>query len=74
MNSRETVTVFLTTQYLDEADKHASEMALIVDGVIQYSGTIIDFKKKVNPNSELSLDESYLQYIKALSNQELTKN
>ncbi|HBX53245.1 MAG: hypothetical protein A2275_10610 [Bacteroidetes bacterium RIFOXYA12_FULL_35_11] len=74
MNSRETVTIFLTTQYLDEADRHASEMALIVDGVIQYSGTIIDFKKKVNPNSELSLDESYLQYIKALSNQELTKN
>lgn len=74
MNNRETVTVFLTTQYLDEADRHASEMALIVDGVIQYSGTIIDFKKKVNPYSESSLDESYLQYIKALSNQELTKN
>jgi ABC-2 type transport system ATP-binding protein len=32
LNSKETVTIFLTTQYLDEADKHATEMALIVDG------------------------------------------
>jgi len=74
LNSKETVTVFLTTQYLDEADKHATEMALIVDGLIQYSGTIIDFKKMVNPNGELSLDDSYLHYIKSLSNQELSKN
>lgn len=72
LNRREAVTVFLTTQYLDEADKHANEMALIVEGVIQYSGTIIDFKKMVNPRGELSLDESYLQYIKALSNSTLT--
>ena len=74
LNSKETVTVFLTTQYLDEADKHATEMALIIDGLIQYSGTIIDFKKMVNPNGELSLDDSYLHYIKSLSNQEFTKN
>lgn len=72
LNRREAVTIFLTTQYLDEADKHANEMALIVEGVIQYSGTIIDFKKMVNPRGELSLDESYLQYIKALSNSTLT--
>lgn len=74
LNSTETGTVFLTTQYLDEADKHATEMALIVDGLIQYSGTIIDFKKMVNPNGGLSLDDSYLHYIKSLSNQKLTKN
>lgn len=74
LNSKEMVTLFLTTQYLDEADKHATEMALIVDGLIQYSGTIIDFKKMVNPNGALSLDDSYLHYIKSLSNQEFTKN
>jgi ABC-2 type transport system ATP-binding protein len=74
LNSKEAVTIFLTTQYLDEADKHATEMALIVDGEIQFSGTIIDFKKMVNPKGELSLDDSYLQYIKTLSNQELAKN
>ena len=49
-------------------------MALIVDGLIQYSGTIIDFKKMVNSTGELSLDDSYLHYIKSLSNQESTKN
>jgi ABC-2 type transport system ATP-binding protein len=74
INKTEGVTVFLTTQYLDEADKHATEMALIADGLIQYSGTIIDFKKMVNPNGEFSLDDSYLHYIKSLSNQEFTKN
>lgn len=74
LNKKEAKNVFLTTQYLDEADKHATEMALIVDGVIQYSGSILDFKKKVNPNGGLSLDESYLHFIKAISNKELTKN
>ncbi len=74
LNSRMEVTIFLTTQYLEEADKHATEMALIVDGVIQYAGTIIDFKKMVSSNGELSLDDSYLHYIKSLSNQELTIN
>ncbi|MCK9304637.1 MAG: ABC transporter ATP-binding protein [Bacteroidales bacterium] len=74
LNCKEKVTVFLTTQYLDEADKHAFEMALIVDGKIQYSGTIANFKKMVNPIGELSLDDSYLQFVKALSDQELTNN
>jgi len=74
LNSKEGVTVFLTTQYLDEADKHASEMALIVDGKIQYSGTIFDFKKMVNPNSIMSLDDSYLQYVKTISNRESSNN
>lgn len=67
MNTEEGVTVFLTTQYLDEADKHATNMALIAEGEIHYSGTIADFKKMVNPDGALSLDESYLQYVKTLT-------
>jgi ABC-2 type transport system ATP-binding protein len=74
LNSTEGVTVFLTTQYLDEADKHATEMALIVDGEIKYSGAIIDFKKMVNPGGGSSLDDSYLQFIKASTNQEPSHN
>ncbi len=70
LNRNEGVTVFLTTQYLDEADKHANEMALIVGGEISYSGSIADFKKMVNPDDDLSLDDSYLHYVKTLSNQE----
>ncbi len=74
LNKEEAITVFLTTQYLDEADKHATEMALIVAGEIQYSGTIIGFKKMVNPNGVLSLDDSYLQYIKTVSKQDISIN
>ncbi|HPT03373.1 MAG TPA: ABC transporter ATP-binding protein [Bacteroidales bacterium] len=74
MNRREHVTVFLTTQYLEEADEHASDMALIAAGEIRYSGAISDFKKMVNPNGALTLNESYLQYIKALTNAEYTIN
>jgi ABC-2 type transport system ATP-binding protein len=68
MNHNEGVTVFLTTQYLDEADKHATEMALLIAGQIRYSGSIAKFKKMVDPQSELSLDESYLHYVKSISN------
>lgn len=74
MNKVEGVTVFLTTQYLEEADKHATEMALIIEGTIRYSGTISHFKDMVNPNDNLSLDESYLQYIKRMSNQDTVQN
>ena len=70
----EGVTVFLTTQYLDEAEKHATEMALIVAGEIHYSGSIVGFKNRVNPDERLSLEESYLHYVKSLANQENSEN
>jgi ABC-2 type transport system ATP-binding protein len=74
LNVEEEVTVFLTTQYLDEADRHATEMALIVAGEIQYSGTISNFKKMVNPDGRLSLDDSYLRFIKATTDQGPSNN
>jgi len=75
LNHSQGVTVFLTTQYLDEADKHATEMALIVGGEIHFAGSIAGFKKMVNPDGYLSLDDSYLKYIKSLNNNEsLTTN
>lgn len=64
MNQTENVTVFLTTQYLEEADRYASNMALINEGKICYNGTIAGFKKMVNPDRALSLDDAYLKYIK----------
>jgi ABC-2 type transport system ATP-binding protein len=73
LNKSEGVTVFLTTQYLAEADKHATEMALIIEGSIRYFGTISDFKKKVNQVENTSLEDSYLQYLKMISNQESSK-
>lgn len=66
LNRNEGVTVFLTTQYLEEADKYASEMALLVDGEIHFEGPVSLFKSQVNPNENRSLEESYLIYVRSL--------
>lgn len=69
LNREEGITLFLTTQYLEEADKHATDMALIVDGSIHYNGSIVGFKHTVNPHEALTLDESYLYYIRSLQHE-----
>lgn len=74
------VTVFLTTQYLEEADKHFDRMAVISDGVIVYDGHVRSFKKMVESeillqrgdtvsplhidNMSTSLEDGYLHFIK----------
>jgi len=68
LNRNEGVTVFLTTQYLEEADKYASEMALLIEGEIHFSGPVSLFKSQVHPNEETSLEESYLNYVRSLFN------
>ncbi|OFX97664.1 MAG: hypothetical protein A2W90_17350 [Bacteroidetes bacterium GWF2_42_66] len=73
LNRQGKVTVLLTTQYLEEADKYASEMALIIDGEIHFSGSVVSFKNKVNPGLSLSLEDSYLQYVQQLVKTENTK-
>ncbi len=68
LNKNEGTTIFLTTQYLDEADKNANAMAFILNGKIEYSGTISEFKNKVSKSETMSLDDSYLEFIKSFSN------
>ena len=68
LNTNEKVTILLTTQYLEEADKYASEMAMIIDGNIQYTGDIAKFKDMMHPNKNTSLEESYLTYLNTLTN------
>lgn len=67
MNKKENVTVFLTTQYLEEADKHAKSMALILDGQIRFAGSVTNFKHMVNPSFDASLEDSYLSFIKGIT-------
>ncbi len=67
LNSNEGVTILLTTQYLEEADKYASEMALIIEGHIHFWGSVARFKNQVHPEEQLSLEDSYLKYVKSLS-------
>ena len=43
------VTVFLTTQYLDEAEKLADRIAILHDGTIIVSGTLEDLRKLLPP-------------------------
>lgn len=67
LNKQNGVTVFLTTQYLEEADRYASEMALLIEGTIHFSGSVAEFKNVVHPNGNASLEDSYLKYVKSLS-------
>jgi ABC-2 type transport system ATP-binding protein len=67
LNRDEGVTVLLTTQYLEEAEKYATKMALIIEGEIHFSGSVEGFKKKVHPDDDASLEESYLKYVKTLT-------
>jgi ABC-2 type transport system ATP-binding protein len=70
LNRADGVTIFLTTQYLDEADKHASQMAMITRGEISYAGDVAGFKRMVQPDENLTLEDSYLKYIKSITYKE----
>src|SRR4051795_9935825 len=51
-------TVFLTTQYLEEADQLADQVGIIDDGRIVAEGTPEELKEQVgNPTLELSVDD-----------------
>jgi ABC-2 type transport system ATP-binding protein len=51
-------TVFLTTQYLEEADQLADQVGIIDDGRIVAEGTPRELKEQVgNPTLELSVDD-----------------
>jgi ABC-2 type transport system ATP-binding protein len=64
LSQTENVTILLTTQYLEEADKYASDMAMIMDGNIRFVGKVSEFKQLVHPEKNLSLEDSYLTFIK----------
>lgn len=69
LNTQNGVTVFLTTQYLEEADKFASDMALIIEGKIRFKGEVSLFKSQVHPKENASLEESYIKYIQSFFSQ-----
>ncbi len=64
INREEGMTLFLTTQYLEEADRHAEEMALLLDGEIRFRGSVDQFKRLGPGDKSLSLEEGYLAYLK----------
>jgi len=68
LNKNEGLTIFLTTQYLEEAERHASHMAIIINGYIHFTGSVSEFKREVNPNEKASLEDSYLLFLKSFNN------
>jgi len=67
LNQKDGITIFLTTQYLDEVDKYANEMALLINGEIHYSGSVEAFKESLKDSANISVEEQYLDYIKQLN-------
>jgi ABC-2 type transport system ATP-binding protein len=51
LNAQEGITIFLTTQYLDEADKLCKRLAIIDFGKIVASGTPAELKQQVGADS-----------------------
>ncbi|EMS69497.1 daunorubicin resistance protein DrrA family ABC transporter ATP-binding protein [Ruminiclostridium cellobioparum] len=66
--SRSGITVFLTTQYLDEADQLADQIAILNDGKIVAEGTAAELKKLL-PHGHIELkfnDGKLLQAVRDL--------
>ncbi len=58
LSKKEGVTVFLTTHYMEEADKMADRVVIIDHGKIMASGTPNELKKSTSTNS---LEEAFLK-------------
>ena len=58
LNEKEQITVFLTTHYMDEAEKMANKIAIIDNGKIVTQGTANELKKETNTNS---LEEAFIK-------------
>lgn len=57
LNQTEKITVFMTTQYIEEAEKIAGRVAIIDDGKIVINGTSEEVKKKTKTKT---LEEAFL--------------
>jgi ABC-2 type transport system ATP-binding protein len=51
LNKEEGITIFLTTQYLEEADKLCKRLAIIDTGKIVASGSPVDLKREIGADS-----------------------
>jgi ABC-2 type transport system ATP-binding protein len=76
LNKKEGVTVFLTTHYMDEAEKMANKIAIIDNGKIVIQGTAEELKKETET---ASLEEAFIKLTgynireeKATSNTRMT--
>ena len=72
VNREEGTTLFLTTQYLEEAERHADQLALLHGGRIAYRGTVESFVEMSRAGAErISLEEGYLVYLANTNHREV---
>lgn len=67
-NQRHGVTLFLTTQYLEEADKHTDRLGLLVGGTLLFTGDVTEFKGRFGSDPRITLEESYLSWLGSPAN------
>ncbi len=65
INREEGTTLVLTTQYLEEAERHADQLALLRNGRVAYRGTVESFvaDRGTTDPGRLSLEDGYLAYL-----------
>ncbi len=71
MNKEESTTVFLTTHYMEEADKVSDRIAIIDHGKIVARGTSAELKEQTKTNS---LEEAFLSLTGSEIREETVKN
>jgi ABC-2 type transport system ATP-binding protein len=71
MNKEEGTTVFLTTHYMEEADKVSDKIAIIDHGKIVAQGTATELKNQTKTNS---LEEAFLELTGKEIREEKVKN
>jgi ABC-2 type transport system ATP-binding protein len=59
-------TVFLTTQYLEEADRLADRIAVLHDGVVAAEGTAAALKQRVAGADDATLDDVFFALTEAI--------
>jgi ABC-2 type transport system ATP-binding protein len=57
LNKKEGLTVFFTTHYMQEADRHAQMIAIIDNGKIVASGTSLELRNQTGKNT---LEDAFL--------------
>lgn len=69
------VTILLTTQYLEEADKLADQIAVLNDGKIIAQGTADELKQMVGKDRlELEVKDEFEKAVKLLAKEDLIKD
>ncbi len=64
LNAEEGACVFFTTQYLEEAEKHGDELAVLDSGLVAYRGTVDGFAAAhAGPGGDL--EAGYLNFIES---------